>query len=123
MPGGRKRFLPVTAEIISIGDHLFPGEFSLHSRFRRVVNFTDGKTIVAVVDEEVGRGPVNIVVRGFDLTEGGSLRIDDKTIRIGERSFPYDREKIFNSSIDRGQIREEQLARRLAYFEDYISIL
>jgi len=107
-----------TAEIISIGDRLFPGGFSLHSRFRRVVNFTDGEAIVAVVAEEIGRGPVNIVVRGIDLSEVKKLRIDAETIRIGEQSFPYDQSRIFNSRIDRGMIEEEKLTGNLQFLEE-----
>ena len=108
----------INPSIVSIGDRIFPGDFSLHSRFTRAVNFTDGREIIAVVDEEVGRGPVNIVVRGFDLTEVKNLRIDDETIRIGERFFPYDRSNIFNSRINHGRIDKEKLTGNLPYFEE-----
>ncbi len=108
----------MTAEIVSIGDRVFPGEFSLHSRFRRVVNFTAGGKIIAVVAEGIGPGPVNIVVRGINPAGRESLRIDDKTIQIGPRSFPYDRRKIFNSRIIPGEFEKEKLAAGLRYFEE-----
>ena len=108
----------INPAIVSIGDRIFPGNFSLHSRFKRAVNFTDGDAIIALVAEEIGPGPVNIVVRGIDLAGVSSLRIDDKTIRIGERSFAYDRDLIFNSRINCGRIEGGKLAARLRYFEE-----
>lgn len=108
----------ITPAIVSIGDRIFSGEFSLHSKFRRAANFTDGETILAVVAEEIGRGPVNIVVRGVDLAPVRSLRIDEMIIRIGRRSFPYDRGLIFSSRIRAGKIEKERLILRLQYFEE-----
>jgi hypothetical protein len=48
--------------VLSVGDRVPNGVFRLHSRFERVVNFTDGRGIVSVVTPEVGAGPVNVEV-------------------------------------------------------------
>jgi hypothetical protein len=56
--------------ILSIGDEVQNGTYQLHSRFRRAVNFTDGRRLVTLVTPDIGAGPANIVVR--DLTPFGS---------------------------------------------------
>jgi hypothetical protein len=50
--------------ILSVGDGVRPGLYVLHSRFRRTVNFTDGRRIVSLVARSIGPGPDRIVVRG-----------------------------------------------------------
>jgi hypothetical protein len=51
--------------LLSIGDQVGPGTYRFHSRFNRVVNFEDGGRLIAVVDEAVGPGPLNIVLRAL----------------------------------------------------------
>ena len=108
----------IEIEIVSIGDRIFPGEYSLHSSFRKVVNFTDGDRLVALVIEEVGRGPVNIVVK--DLDPGvidDTLRIDPGTITINGEPYPFDRAKIFHSHLGVGLIGNQRLTENLGPFE------
>ena len=106
-------------EIVSIGDRIFPGEYSLHSRFRRVVNFTEGERLVALVTEEVGSGPVNIVAKGLDpgLIDD-TLRIDPGTITINGGPYPFDRAKICHSHLGVGSIDDQRLMENLGVFED-----
>jgi len=49
----------------SIGDQVRPGTYRFHSRFTRVVNFEHAGRLIAVVDEDIGPGPLNIVLRGL----------------------------------------------------------
>ncbi len=49
--------------LLSIGDQIRPGTYRLHSRFSRAVNFERRGRLVAVVDETIGPGPLNIVLR------------------------------------------------------------
>jgi len=106
-------------EIVSIGDRIFPGEYTLHSRFQRVVNFTDGERLVALVTGEVGRGPVNIVVK--DLDPGlidVILRIDPGTITINGGAYPFYRRLIFHSQMGTGPVDNQRLRENLGAFED-----
>jgi hypothetical protein len=50
---------------MTIGDLIEKGTYPFHSRFHRAVNFTDGHRLISVVDETIGDGPLNIVLRGF----------------------------------------------------------
>ena len=56
--------------LCSIGDQIEAGTYRFHSRFNRVVNFEDEGRLIAVVDEAIGPGPVNIVLRAFKLPQG-----------------------------------------------------
>jgi hypothetical protein len=49
--------------LLSIGDRVRPGTYRFHSRFNRAVNFECRGRLIAVVDEAIGPGPLNIVLR------------------------------------------------------------
>ena len=49
--------------LLSIGDQVKPGTYRFHSCFTRVVNFEHHGCLLAVVDESIGPGPLNIVLR------------------------------------------------------------
>ena len=51
--------------LLSIGDQVKPGTYRFHSRFSRAVNFECRGRVMAVVDEAIGPGPLNIVLRGL----------------------------------------------------------
>lgn len=90
--------------IISVGDQLRPGTYRLHSRFRRAVNFIDGEGLIALVTEEIGPGPVNVVLRPLpdeEATPGDrqtrsaadaelNLRISDDLGRLVLGNLPFD---------------------------------
>ena len=105
-------------EIISIGDRIFPGEYTLHSSFRNVVNLTDGESLVALVTREVGRGPVNIVVEGLEPGSIETLRIDRETISISGDSYLFDRRLLFHSHPGTGPVDKGHLAKNLGVFDD-----
>jgi len=54
--------------LLSIGDRVKPGSYRLHSVFKRAVNFERRGRLVSVVDESIGPGPLNIVLRGLGRT-------------------------------------------------------
>ncbi len=55
--------------LLSIGDQVRPGSYRPHSVFKRVVNFERRGRLVSVVDESIGPGPVNIVLRDLKLAQ------------------------------------------------------
>jgi hypothetical protein len=50
---------------MTIGDLVEEGTYPFHSRFKRAVNFSQGDRLISVVDETIGNGPLNIVLRDF----------------------------------------------------------
>ena len=57
--------------LLSIGDQVKPGTYRFHSRFNRAVNFEHRGRLIAVVDEAIGPGPLNIVLRDLRFTQAG----------------------------------------------------
>jgi hypothetical protein len=49
--------------LLSIGDQVRPGSYRLHSVFKRAINYERRDRLVSVVDETIGPGPLNIVLR------------------------------------------------------------
>jgi len=104
-------------EIVSIGDRIFSGKFFLHSKFKRVTNFTNGESIISIVTEEIGRGPVTIVVEGMDVANINDLYIGKNFISINYKKYPLDKRKLFNSQIKFRKINSNKLEKNLKYFE------
>jgi len=78
-----KPWQPVTfsaMRVLSIGDEVRPGHYRRHSCFPKAINFFNGDALVALVREEIGPGPTNLVVTQFpddpmppwlEIVEGG----------------------------------------------------
>jgi hypothetical protein len=74
--------------LVSIGDLVEEGTYPFHSRFNRAVNFTQGVRLISVVDETIGDGPLNIVLRNFDPGRSGApLQIFAEEITFEGRKY------------------------------------
>jgi len=74
---------------MTIGDLVEEGTYPFHSRFKRAVNFTDGRRLISVVDETIGDGPLNIVLPGFEPgTSHDPLQIRTGTVVFEGREYP-----------------------------------
>lgn len=69
-------------ELLSFGDRIPNGTFAIHSRFRRTVNFYNNSVLISIVNEDIGRGPLNIIMRGLDLQKIHSLSIYNNILTI-----------------------------------------
>ena len=69
-------------ELISFGDRIPDGTFTIHSRFRRAINFQNNYMLISIVSEDIGKGPLNIIVRGLDLQKIHSLSIYNNILMI-----------------------------------------
>lgn len=83
-------FLPVMT-LLSIGDQVRQGDYVFHSRFTRSINFASDDRLVSLVDEGIGPGPLNIVVRDLPSEEVNgcrpALRVGLDVVIIGNRRF------------------------------------
>jgi hypothetical protein len=86
-------------EVLSIGDKLVPGEYRIHSRFSKAVNFECGDELAIVTQEEIGSGPINLVTRGVDFGAVQSLRIDENRLFIDDNEFRFDDRVRFQSEL------------------------
>lgn len=104
-------------KILSIGDRVEEGSYLPHSRFRRSANFARGESLAAVVGEEAGRGPVNIVVRGIDPGAADLLEIGGEAIRVGGNSFSRAEVEIYDSRWAPDPIERKLVGRNLEVLE------
>ena len=69
-------------ELVSFGDRIPNGTFTIHSRFRRTINFHNNSILISIVNKDIGGGPLNIIVRGLDLQIIHSLSIYNNILTI-----------------------------------------
>jgi hypothetical protein len=97
--------------LLSIGDQVAPGTYDLHSRFNRVVNFAKGSDLVALVDEDIGAGPLNIVIRGLSCQDrrvfSPWLRIGSNVVAFNNRRFSFGADHCYHSDF-RPRCRDRQ---------------
>jgi hypothetical protein len=96
--------------IVSIGDQVQPGRYALHSRFRRALNFTDGRRLVSLVSEEVGPGPLNLVVPG-------SAPPPREQLVLRRQDLGPDRARVYDSSLHLARCNRRRFRRNLAALE------
>jgi hypothetical protein len=89
--------------LASIGDQVKEGTYPFHSRFRRTVNFWCDKQLISVVSEEIGDGPLNIVIRDFDgqstTGEPAPLMITANTVILGSNRFEFTNNDYYRSTV------------------------
>lgn len=85
-------------DLISYGDSIPEGEYSLHSAFARALNFRKGKIIVSLVPPRAGAGPLNVVIK--QLPPGAKrLRSTRFYFYIDENRFRKEPEARYSSGI------------------------
>jgi hypothetical protein len=108
-------------ELISIGDRLWAGEYKLHSRFKRAVNFRCDNSLIAVVDGSIGAGPFNIVTTRAGLNHIHSLTIDTESLNINGDIILLQDDLCFNSQTElKGNISYDRFFINLDTFKDFL---
>jgi hypothetical protein len=106
-------------ELISIGDQLRDGQYELHSRFMRAANFRYGDAMAAVVDEDIGAGPLNIVIKRTEIRNILSLKIQDRILYLNRRQYSFSSCSLYDSQIGfLGNIHYEKFLTNLAIFKN-----
>jgi hypothetical protein len=94
-------FAPVVeaSTLVSYGDWIAPGDYHLHSRFRHAINYFGTGTLLSVVDESVGAGPLNIVVNDVDAWSAEYLVVRSDSLEISGLQFALDQASLYNSAL------------------------
>ena len=108
--------------LVSIGDQVKEGTYPFHSRFRRAANFRCNNGLVCVVDEEVGDGPLNIVVRDFNgestCVEAAPLIIGANSVALGRLRFEFTAADCYHSDVTLDDWDPELFEHNLSVFEE-----
>ncbi|NTW32029.1 MAG: DUF2877 domain-containing protein [Bacteroidetes bacterium] len=87
--------------IISSGDCIVSGNYQLHSKFEKVVNFSNGKKLLSFVTKVTGNGPVNIVVNNIDaFKKPDEILLKNHVLIYGANIFKLQNYSHYNSGID-----------------------
>jgi hypothetical protein len=86
-------------KLLSFGDLIVPGEYHIHSRFRRVSNYLCDGNLVSVVDTTIGSGPFNVVINDFVHLKADCVIVDHDVIHIGNIHYACSSAQLYNSSI------------------------
>jgi hypothetical protein len=105
----------------SYGDYLSNGTYSIHSRFNNVINFISEDFLISIVAEEIGAGPLNIVVSGFDLNNIHSLMIEEESYVLNDIKYDFEIAKRVDSTIKRDFINIKKFLSNLKVFENCLS--
>ncbi len=112
--------------LLSIGDGISPGIYSLHSRFRRVINYVnDHDTLISITDETISPGPFHIIIHPFEsdaLIENDVLEITLEECIIGQIRMLIDAEKLYDSRLQTGPIDLKLLESNLSGFKEALII-
>ncbi|MCK4338726.1 MAG: DUF2877 domain-containing protein [Candidatus Cloacimonetes bacterium] len=90
---------PNQIELLSVGDRISEGIFKVHSRFNRVINFENNSKLVYLVNKDIGAGPINIVIEGFNFQKIISLAINGESIFINNIKLMVKENIKYNSKI------------------------
>jgi hypothetical protein len=111
--------------LLSIGDQVERGSYTVHSRFERAVNFSNGRRLVFLVNREIGAGPLNIVLAGAGsqqaLARVSCLRVEEHLLEIDERRFNFDRGHCYRSDFTLQDCRADCLPLNLALFRQLLA--
>jgi Protein of unknown function (DUF2877) len=104
-------------ELISYGDELSSGIYKIHSKFDSAVNFISGDTFVFVVSENVGPGPLNIVIKGIVPVSVNSLEIEDQCLYLNDIKLDFNVDKLYDPLIYLKKFDYNNLNRNLGSLE------
>lgn len=110
--------------LLSIGDQVEAGIYRFHSRFNRAVNFVHGRRLVSVVDEEIGEGPLSIVLQDLPgatvRPATGPLEVRARSVVFQERELPFTRAQRYRSTLPRARGSVPRFRRNLACFGELL---
>jgi hypothetical protein len=105
-------------EVLDIGDRVETGTYRLHSRFHGALAFVrnGSASLVSVVDETKGPGPVHIVVRGLDFSHTDFLAVAPHTVLLGCAAIPVEQRS--DSRLRPVALNRTRLKRNLGSLEE-----
>lgn len=107
-------------ELLSVGDHLATGQFTIHSRFTQAVNFESDRRLVTLVTEKVGAGPNNIVVAGVDFGAVSDLVVAPDYIRLDGHRLTWQKSMVYDAAWPTVPAVLARFVDNLAALEDFL---
>lgn len=87
--------------ILSFGDCIVPGKYSLHSRFSNVVNYSFNKNLLSIGSKEIGNGPLNIIIDHILNLNADAVSVENKYLTVAKIDYDFKDMLQYNSEINR----------------------
>jgi hypothetical protein len=111
--------------LLSVGDQVERGSYTVHSRFQRVVNFSNGRRLVFLVSQEIEAGPLNIVLAGAGSRQAlagvSCLRVEEHLLAVDERRFNLESSAYYRSDLTLQGCNSDRLVSNLALFRQLLA--
>lgn len=107
-------------EILSCGDFLEEGDYSILCKFRDVINFVSGEKFAALVSENIGAAPLNIVAGSFNGEEINSLSVKKDSIVINNESYKICSISRYDSSLNKLDYSAQNVKNSIAMLENIL---
>jgi hypothetical protein len=107
--------------LVSMGDQIEEGIYPFHSRFNRAVNFKQGDRLVSVVHDEIGDGPLSIVMRDLSVgTTQDPLVISDSKVVFEGREYRFTCQHRYCSTLKSGVAVSPRFRHNLCLFGELL---
>src|ERR1035437_8543186 len=110
-------------ELVSYGNQFCRGKYKMHSKFTSAVNFISGDTFVFVVNESIGSGPLNIVIKGIVPMSVNSLEIEDGCLYLNDTKLDFDAGKLYDPLLYLLEFDYNNFIRNLGFLENSVKKL
>jgi hypothetical protein len=107
-------------ELLSCGDSLHSGSYSLHSSFNRAVNFACGSELAMIVAPEIGAGPFNIVIKDYPPCDVISLTINAEVVYINAHRISVLPQQRFDSTLHIPAFDPRSVRHHLQIMKEYV---
>ena len=107
-------------ELISYGAQIRSGKYRMHSKFNSAVNFIIDDSFAFVVNENIGSGPLNIVVKGILPLMVRSLVFSHHCLYINENKLSFDTDLLYDHSFYLNEFDYNNFTINLIVLEDTI---
>ncbi|MDR3667357.1 MAG: DUF2877 domain-containing protein [Ignavibacteriaceae bacterium] len=92
----------------------------MHSKFNSAVNFISGGAFVFVVNESVGPGPLNIVIKGIAPMSVNSLVIENRVLFLNDTKLDFEVRKLYDPIIYLLEFDYNNFNKNLLFLENLI---
>jgi hypothetical protein len=102
--------------ILSVGDQIQNGAYTLHSRFDSCLNFQNQEKLISCTYKLGWAGPIQIIIHGLDLDRIDRISIRDRQMMINQDyDLPIADDVIFESSIELQDIAVERMEHNFSF--------
>lgn len=121
MHAQRKKIRLSSPQLLSFGDCLPSGCFHKHSQFRQVANFKYKNQLISVVNREVGRGPLNIVLQGCDLPGIDTLAKYKNRLWLNGNPLQLRGSRQYDSHLQAADVRVEPFLDNISFLQKILA--